>query len=309
MPSTPTNVAAAVLLGAAVVAAAGCGGDEAAQPGGADDVPTVVVSTSILGDVVRQVVGDAAEVEVLMPLGADPHEFEPSAQQAEAMGAADLLVTNGAGFEEGLVDSFEAAEEAGVATFAFADHVTLLQDDEHAGGDPHLWTDPTLVARGVEALGDDLAALEGIDAAAVREGAAAYAEELRLLDAEIETILADIPDERRVLVTNHEVLTYFAERYDFELVGAIIPGGTTLAEPSSAELEALAELITSEGVPAIFAETTASTDLADALADAVGDEVSVETLFTESLGEDGSGAETYVDMLRLDARIIRDALA
>jgi zinc/manganese transport system substrate-binding protein len=89
----------------------------------------------------------------------------------------------------------------------------------------------------------------------------------------------------------------------------VIPSGTTQADPSSAELEALADTITDEGVGAIFAETTGSTALADALAEAVGGDIEVTELFTESLGEEGSGAETYVDMMRLDAELIRDALA
>ncbi len=349
MSGTPAYLA--LVFGAAALVVTGCADDdETASAGGGDGagVPAVVVTTNILGDVVREVVGDAAEVEVVMPLGTDPHDFEVSAQQAEAMVDADFLVVNGAGFEETLLGTIESVEEEGVPTFAFADHMTLRAyaegegedehaedgedgedeeahageedgeadaegEDEHAGeqegDDPHVWTDPAMMADAVEALGDDLAAIEGIDADAVTEGAAAYAEELRALDTEIEEILAAVPDDRRVLVTNHEVFGYFADRYDFEVVGAVIPSGTTQAEPSSAELEALADTITDEGVGAIFAETTGSTALADALAEAVGGDIEVTELFTESLGEEGSGAETYVDMMRLDAELIRDALA
>ncbi|MEJ7846254.1 MAG: zinc ABC transporter substrate-binding protein, partial [Acidimicrobiales bacterium] len=125
---SPTPARLALLIGAAALLVAACADEEeTASVGGADGdaVPAVVVTTNILGDMVREVVGDAAEVEVVMPLGTDPHDFEVSAQQAESMVDADFLVVNGAGFEETLLGTIESAEEAGVATFAFADNVTL----------------------------------------------------------------------------------------------------------------------------------------------------------------------------------------
>jgi zinc/manganese transport system substrate-binding protein len=109
-------------------------------------------------------------------------------------------------------------------------------------------------------------------------------------------------------VTNHEVFGYFADRYGFEVVGAVIPSLTTNAETSARELEELARVIEDEGIPVIFAETTGSTDLADALADEVGTEVQVVELFSESLGEDGSGAETYIGMMRTNTELIVGAL-
>jgi zinc/manganese transport system substrate-binding protein len=290
-----------------------------------------VVTTNILGDVVQQVAGDAgADIEVVMPLGSDPHEFAPSTKQAEAMVDADLLVINGAHFEEGMESIIEQAEANDTPVFAVADHVELLpyagpEDDEHAdeeeeadhadeeeeehAEDPHIWTDPARIAEALPALGDALAEVEGIDTAAVGEGIEAYAAELTQLDQEIESTLAGIPEESRVLVTNHEVFGYFADRYGFEVIGTVIPSGTTLAEPSSAELEDLAEAIREHGLPAIFGETTESTRLADALAASVGSEVSVVELYTESLGEEGSGAETYVGLMRTDAELIAGALA
>jgi zinc/manganese transport system substrate-binding protein len=287
-------------LGFATMLAASCGGDNDA---GADDDgrPSVVVTSTILGDIVGEVAGDAATVEVLFPLGVDPHEFSPSVRQAEAMGDADLLVISGAGFEGGLDDAIESAADAGAEVFAFADHVELLGDD------PHYWTDPTLVATGLAALADALVDA-GADAG-VEDRATAYAAELEAVDAEIEALLADIPADRRVLVTNHEVLAYFADRYGFEVIGAVIPSLTTGAEPSAADVDELAALIEAEGVPAIFGETSSPSALARALADAAAGDVVVVELFTESLGDAGSGAETYLDLLRTDASLIRDALA
>jgi zinc/manganese transport system substrate-binding protein len=279
-----------------------CG--DAGDAGGAPaDRPHVVVTTSILGDIVSEVVGDQAEVEVVMPLGTDPHEFQTSARQVQAMVEADLLVINGAGFEEGMLDAIENAEESGTPRFAFADHVDLI------AGDPHIWTDPTRMITAVEAFGERAAELDGVDAQAVESRAAAYLADLRALDAETERTLAAIPADRRILVTNHEVFGYFADRYGFEIVGAVIPSLTTNAEASAADLAELADVVSAEDVPAIFAETTRSTQLADTLAEAVGGDVAVVELFTESLGAPGSGAETYLDMMRTNAGLVADALS
>jgi zinc/manganese transport system substrate-binding protein len=285
-----------VILGLMLVlgSAAGCS-DDGGDDEGAGGRPQVVVTTTILGDVVREVVGDQAEVSVVMPSGADPHEFAASARQAEAITDADLLVVNGAGFEQGIGDVLDAATDGGTSTFAFADHVALRQLD--GSDDPHLWLDPVAMSEAVGALGDALAAVEGIDAAAVEAGVEAYRAELTALDAEVEALLAPIPEDDRVLVTNHEVLGYFADRYGFEVIGAVVPSLTTSAD-----------LVRDRGVPAIFAETTQPTTLAEALAEAVGRDVEVVELFSESLGEPGSGADTYLGLVRTDAERIAGAL-
>lgn len=300
----------------------------AAAAGGAR--PSVVVTTNILGDVVSEVLGDQADVEVIMPLGSAPHDFAASARQAEAMTRADLLVVNGEGFEEGLLGVIDSAEEAGAPVFSFAEHVDLLEftgehdeheedgeDDEEAehdeqvegSDDPHIWTDPSRMAQAVAAFAERAGELAGVDAGVIESQAAAYVDELDDLDGEIEDLLADVPSERRVLVTNHEVFGYFADRYDFEVIGAVIPSLTTNASVSAADIEALAGVIRERGVPAIFGETTQPTQLAEALASEVGDGVEVVELFTESLGEDGSGAETYIGMMSLNAERIGGALA
>lgn len=318
----------AVLPVLTVVALVACGSDDStatdsgsAQPSGDETVARIVVTTSILGDITDEVVGDNAEVQTVMPMGADPHEFSASARQAEAMTQADLLVVNGAEFEAGLDGIIDQAENRGVAVFSFAEHVDLLPfDDDHGQEDeaeddrsddgewdPHLWTDPGRIADGVEALRDTVATLDGVDAVDVEERAASYLDELAVLDGEIESLLAGVPEERRVLVTNHEVFAYFADRYGFEVIGTVIPSITTLAEPAPAELEALAHEIEEHEVPAIFAETTQSTRLADALASSVGD-IEVVELYTESLGGEGSGAETYVGLMRINAELIANAL-
>jgi len=306
----------AVLL---VAGAAACGSD-GDQAGSGADRPTVVVTTTILGDVVQRLVGERADVAVLMPRGADPHDVQLSARQAADLREADALVVNGGGFEAGYLDAIEAAEADGVPTHAALDDVdTLAFADEHGdheaeaeadeGADPHFFTDPDRVAEAAEGIAAFLAAeVPALATGPVRAGAAAEVEALRGLAEEVGRVLDPIPAERRVLVTNHEVFGYFADRYDFEVVGVVIPGGGTGAEPSAGELDALARTIEAEGVPAIFADASAPPSLARALADEVGD-VDVVSLFSESLGEPGSGGDTYARMVRTNAARIAAALA
>jgi zinc/manganese transport system substrate-binding protein len=304
-----------VVAGLGLVAA-GCGDDDGAAGAGAEGTATVVVTTTILGDVVAELVGDAATVEVVMPPNVDPHDFAPSAQQAARLREADALVVNGLGFEEGLLDTIEGAEADGVAVISATDGVDLLEygeahDDDHGheGDDPHFFSDPQRMAAAAQHLADELAEeVDGLDGDDFRQRVAAYVAELEALDAEVEGILDAVPDERRVLVTNHEVFGYFADRYGFEVLGVVIPGGSTLAEPSARDLGDLADEIAEVGVPAIFAEASSPSALADALADEGADVVVVD-LFTESLGEDGSGAETYLDLVRTNAQRIAAALA
>jgi zinc/manganese transport system substrate-binding protein len=290
-----------------VVAAASLGACAPDEPD--RGAPQVVVTTTILGDVVRNLVGDAAEVEVVMPPGVDPHDFAPSAQQANAMRDADALVVNGQGFEAGLVDTIEAAEGDGVQVITAAEAVQVLPLAEGNGtADPHFFADPTRMRKVAALIADQLVQdVPGLDTPAFDDRVDAYLAKLDALDAEVETLLEPIPGNRRVLVTNHEVFGYFADRYDFEVLGAVIPSGSTLAEPSAAGLADLAGLIGERDVPAIFADTSSPTRLADALA-AEGVDVDVVELYSESLGEAGSEGDTYIDMVRTNAKRIAAAL-
>jgi zinc/manganese transport system substrate-binding protein len=294
---------------AVLALAVACGGDASTAGGRSGDRPAIVVTTNVLADVVSNLTGDIADVTTILPESANPHDFQASARQVAEMREADALVANGAGFEEGLADAIDAAESDGVPTHEAIDGVDTLDaaGGEHAV-DPHFFTDPTRMAVAAQGIADFLAAeVPELDAEPFHSRAAAYIDELTALDRDTEATLRVVPSERRTLVTNHEAFSYFADRYGFEVVGVVIPGGGTGAQPSADELAELAELIEHEGVPAIFADTSSPEDLADALADEVGD-VDVVDLYSESLGPDGSGAETYVDMIRTNADRIAGAL-
>jgi zinc/manganese transport system substrate-binding protein len=240
-------------------------------------------------------------VVTVIPPGGDPHSFEPSLRDRELLGGAGLVVSNGGGLEPSLQDTIEDVEQDGTVVFRATDHLVAVDDD------PHVWMDPTRVAAVLPALADAVVAA-GADERAVGSCRDAYTDELRAVDSELEQILSVLPPDRRHLVTSHEALRYFAERYGFSLVGTVIPGGSTLGETNAAELADLARAIAETGVRAVFAEEQHSAEDIEALAAEVGD-VQVVTLFTDALGPEGSGADTYVSLLRKDATLIVEGLA
>ncbi|HEY7626027.1 MAG TPA: metal ABC transporter substrate-binding protein [Ilumatobacteraceae bacterium] len=266
---------------------------------------------SVLGAVVREVVGDAAEVTVLMPNGADPHEWSASAKDIEKMSSADLVIDNGLGLEGNLQDPLKEVKANGVPVFTVADHITVRTvkacegadptDEDQAPGaeDPHLWTDPLTMKQWVAPLASELQTI-GID---VSSNASKVEAELDGLNAEVEAIVAKIPAENRKLVTGHESMGYFAERYGFELIGAIIPAITSQAEASAGELAALTEKIEAAGVPAIFAEIGTPAATVEAVASDTG--AKVVELSTHNLTDDG----TYRSFIVSIANTVADALA
>lgn len=305
-----------ILVAVLGLIAVGCAPASSPNP----ETTTVVATTTVLGDMASTIVGDDAVVETLMPPGADPHDFQPSSQQVALINGADLVIVNGLGLEEGFSDVIQGAEADGVNVLEVGPSIDPLPFGESTGEcdprlavesagscDPHFWNDPIRAAAAAEAIGQ---ALSEVDPSTDWEAnASAYANELRDLGHEIESMLAGIPESNRKLVTNHDALGYFAHRYGFEIVGVVIPGGSTLAEPSSSELAALVEVMEQENVRVIFAETISPTVLADAVAAEIGEDVEVVELYTDSLGPPGSGAQTLIDMLRLDAERISAALS
>ncbi len=297
-------------LAAAIVVAAASA--LTACAGTTTDRPLVVVSTNILGDVVQNLVGDDVEVLTLMRPGADPHSFEVSAAEAARMRGADLLVSNGLGLEEGLQQHLDAAVAEGVPTFVAGDAVAVLpysSTDADGADDPHFWTDPAQTLAVVDALTPVLEDMDGVDAAAVTARAADYRRTLETLDADMAAAFAAIPAERRALVTNHHVFGYLAERFGFRIVGAVIPGGTTLAAPSASDLADLVTAIDEAGVRTIFAESSQPDRLVRALADEADVEVTVTELFTESLTDAAGGAPDYLTMMRVNTERIASGLS
>ena len=306
--------AAAGVVAALLLAGCGSAADSATTPGngGAGAGAEVVATTTIWGDLTGQIVecAGAGEVTTLMPVGTDPHDYSPSSQDVAAMVSADLVIANGLGLEEGLAQSIESARSDGATVFEVAPQLDPLPfgdgDGDHGSEDPHVWQDVTRAAKASGLIGAELTKATGnpdyAECGTLLQG------ELMTVNDEVAATLAKVPEDRRVLVTDHDALGYLAAAYGYTVAGTVIPGGSTLAEPSSAELAALAATVKEAGVPAIFANTANPQALIDALASEVGD-IKVVDLYVDSLGAPGSGADTYQGMVRTNAQRISDALA
>jgi zinc/manganese transport system substrate-binding protein len=283
-----------------------------------DDRPRVVVTTNILGDITQEIVGDEADVTVLMKPNADPHSFGLSAMQAAELERADLVVFNGLGLEENVLRHVEAAREAGVATFEAgkaADPLTFQAHDDggpegEAGQpDPHFWTDPDRVRKAARLIADQVVEnVDGVDEKTIRDNAGRYDGQLADLTAWMDKSFDRIPEQRRALVTNHHVFGYLAERFGFRVIGAVIPSGTTLASPSSSDLRSLTEAMRKAGVQTVFADSSQPTRLAEVLRTELGGGVRVIELYSESLTEKGKGAGTYLQMMRANTTAMTDGL-
>lgn len=277
--------------------------------------PLIVVTTNILGDVVTEIAGDQAEVVTLMQPNADPHSFEISAQQAAHMQNADLLVSNGLHLEEGLQQHLDVAVQAGVTNFVAGDVIETINYSSEASGttkptpDPHWWTDPAQMITVARDLGAAVAAIDGVDAHEVAATSAGYLSKLGELDRDMQESFAAIDPAQRKLVTNHHVFGYLAKRFDFEIVGAVIPGGSTLAAPSASDLREIVEAIEAAQVSTIFAESSQPDRLMQLLASEAQLHVNVVPLFTESLTEKSGEAGSYLDMMRANTARIFTGLA
>lgn len=299
-----------LLAGALLASACGSAGSDGSGSTGdgndeiADDFhrATIIATTAIWADVVSEIVcvPDIA-VDTLIPNDADPHLYEPTFRDQERLEGASLIVANGLSLEGAWTDALTTAAERGEAVFTIGDHL------DRRDGDPHVWFDPDAVASIIPDLVVTIVETTGAPKDVLDECAASYIDRLIEADAEIATVLESVPPEHRVLVTNHDALGYLADRYGYEVLDSILPS-STLSEASPADLERLEESIVSLGVSAIFAEFQHNGAEAEAIASRLGDSVEVVYLYTGTLGEPGSGADTYLGLLAYDAVAIATAL-
>jgi zinc/manganese transport system substrate-binding protein len=296
------RLAALSLVALAFAAASGCGDDESGAGGGETGV---VATTTIAGDLVGNVGGERVEVDTLVPAGADPHGHEPRPSDAAAIADADLVVKSGGDLDEWLDDLIENAG-GGATELTLLDSVTTIEGDGET--DPHWWQDPRNAVLAVEAVRDALVEADPDGRRAYERGASDYIDELRALDEEIERCMQRVPAEKRKLVTTHDSLGYFAERYGVEVIGSVIPSLSTQAQPSARDVDDLVEQIEDEGVEAIFPEAEVSQRLELSISRESGAEVGGE-LWTDSLGAEGSGAETYLDAMRANASTLAEGMS
>ena len=336
-----TAIATGAVLAVGTLALASCatpGASGSGDPSG----PSIVATTTQVGDFTRELVGGTAEVTQLLTPSQSAHSFDPSAAQLLALADADALVVNGAGLESWLDDAVSASgfdgvlidASTGIELYGTGDHDDAAADDtaeadaadgdaeahdddaasdheghDHGDGNPHIWTDPELAEQMVENIAHGLDEVPGIDAAAVDANEQAYTAKLVALDDWIEENVDTVPEAERLLVTNHDAFTYFIDAYDLTFVGSVIPSFDDNAEPSAAEIDELVARIRATGVQAVFSEASISPKAAETIAREAGVTVysGDDALYGDSLGAEGTPGETYLGSQVHNATLILES--
>ncbi len=278
----------------------------------------VVTTMSILADVIKQVGGDRVIVDNIIPLGAGPEDYQATPGDSQKIADANIVFFNGHALEEWLEPLFENAggsEQPRVelsagfvaleADHAGEEHADEEHSDEHAHeeGNPHFWLDPTYVMSYTVTIRDQLSAIDPSGKAVYAANAESYLGQLEALDQELQGLAAQIPVERRKLITNHDAFPYFAKRYGFEVAGVLLENPE--AELSAGDLSTLIESVKASGVPAIFSESQFNQKTAELLADEAGIKT-IAVLYTDTLGSET--ATSYIDMMRYNMNTIVAAL-
>lgn len=284
----------------------------------------IVASTSIVGDVVSRIGSEAINLTTLMPIGQNPHSYEPTPSALASVERAHVVFVNGFGLEEALLEALESTARGPVVAVSTGiepyepddDHDAHEhedddddgdhEDDDHEGHDhgpvdPHVWFDPTNVMVWTENITEVLAAADPANEEGYRARGNAYLEELEELDAWIRTRVAEIPEERRRLVTDHGMFGYFAEEYGFEVIATILPGTSTSSEASARRVAEIVETLKDEGVTTIFVGSTAGRGLksvAEAITEELGRTVRIVDMLTGSLAPAGTAGDTYLGYMR-----------
>jgi|WetSurMetagenome_2_1015567.scaffolds.fasta_scaffold01919_8 ABC-type Zn uptake system ZnuABC Zn-binding protein ZnuA len=296
----------------------------ATEPPRVDGLKVVAVET-FLADVAQQVAGDRLKVTALMPIGVDPHSFEPTPVDVRKVADCNLLIVNGAGFEEFLDELLKNAggahkvieasagltsrstEEESSAGMSHTDSAEPQGEHHHHEGDPHFWLVPGNMIQYVQNIRKGLSEVDPGGAKTYAANAHAYIGRLNESDRWIGEQVALVPPDRRLLVTNHESLGYFADHYGFKIIGTIVPSVSTGSSPSAKQLAALADRVKATGAKAIFLETGTNPQLARQLAKETGIKV-VTDLYTHSISTPSGPAPSYLDMMKHNTSAIVNAL-
>jgi ABC-type Zn uptake system ZnuABC Zn-binding protein ZnuA len=281
---------------------AACG----SAPSGGDGALNVLASTTFLADIAQNVAGDRVKVESLLPIGSDPHSYQVAPSDVTKISESKVLILNGLEYETFIRSLLENAGGNRLVIEATAGLNPKEDAGSEHGVDPHMWLDPNLVVKYVENIRDGLIQADPEGTETYKANADVYIAELKDLDKWIVEQVNTVPAERRLLVTNHEAMGYFAERYGFKVAGSVIPSFSSNAAPSAQEMAALVEEIKKLNVPAIFLETADNDVLAKQIADETG-VIIIADLHFESL-TDGAPAPTYIDMMKDNVSRITEAL-
>ena len=270
-----------------------------AAPEEKSELKKIVVSTSIIGDVAMQISGGIFDIYALLPAGNDPHGYQPTPQDIAKISDADLLMINGFGLEDNLKSILSVNELEG-KTVVVSDGIKILN------GDPHVWLDPANVIIWVENIRDVFIDLQPDMELEIRENAENYILKLKELDSWIEETVAQIPVDKRLLISDHLSFTYFVNKYGFKQAGTIKQSFSSLAEPSAEELADLIDLINTSGIPAIFIGQEGNPELAGMLTDDL--DIQLVELYLGALSTSDGPAGNYIDLMRFNTEAITSAL-
>lgn len=287
----------------------GCG--SGGRPSDATSGVTVVATTPQVADFVRIVGGDAVTVHQVVQAGVDPHQYEPSPADQEAIRRSRAIFENGLGLEGWVAGAVEAAGSEAPVIDTSQGATLRKASPEGQAVDPHIWHSPANAKVMVANIARGLAAAVPERAGDISSRAAAYTAEIDALDRDVRAQIETIPAVQRKLVTNHDALGYFTDLYGITLVGSVIPSFDTQAELSSSQLSALVAAIRAQGVKAIFAESSLPAKTAQTVAKDAGVRIVAgdNALYADSLGPPGSPGDTYVAMVRHNTKQIVENLA
>ena len=268
----------------------------------------VLATESFLGDIAQNVAGNRIKIDTLLPVTIDPHEYEPKPQDMTRLAQSQVLIVNGLGYEAWLqktLDSLGGKRLLIVTT----NGLTPNPDPSgvHPQGDPHMWMNPLKAINYAEQIRDGLSQADPAGKAIYTQNATAYIAKIQALDQWVRQKVNQLPVDKRLLVTNHDALGYFAQAYNFKIIGAVIPSVTTDASPSAQQLASLIDIIRKSGASAIFLDIGENRNLADEIASETGAKV-VTDLYVESLSGPDGPAPTYIDMIKYDVTTIISAL-
>jgi zinc/manganese transport system substrate-binding protein len=275
------------------------------QPNG---LPYVMATESFLGDIAQNVAGNRIKVDTLLPVTVDPHEYQPKPQDVVRLAQAQVLIVNGLGYEAWLqktLDSLGGQRQVIVTTSGLV--AAPDPSGQHPEGDPHMWMNPLFVINYVQQIQAGLTQADPAGKDVYAQNAAAYIVKLQALDQWVKNQVSQLPVEKRLLVTNHDALGYFAKAYDFKIIGAIIPSVTTDASPSAQQMAGLIDTIKHNNARAIFLDIGENQKLAQEIASETGAKV-ITNLYVESTSGPGGPAPSYIDMIKHDVTVILDAL-
>jgi ABC-type Zn uptake system ZnuABC Zn-binding protein ZnuA len=298
-----------IILSILMLVLTGCGEQPASREASGTTAPIILTSTTFLADITRNVAGDRLTVESLLSPGADPHEYQAVPSDVQKIATSTILIVNGLDYDQFIQPLLDAAGGTRLVLTA-SDGLEARQMTEETGEtvtDPHMWLAPTRVIKYVENIRAGLTEADSDGADVYQANADAYVSQLQELDTWITEQVAQIPQERRLLVTNHDSLGYFAEQYGFRVIGTIVPGVSSEAAPSAQQIAKLIDEIRSTGAPAVFLNISDNPHLADQIA-AETDITVVTDLYIETLSPSDGPAATYIDMMKYNVTQIVEAL-